>query len=208
MPRIAEIVDSRHLQEALLNHPFPNDVLDYLRATPADEYVGLLHVVLVAGYVLNRVAVTVVRGRIEDYAFTVFESLNTTGEPLTRSRRSSPEWSVQKDFRPMSDRRPMSICLRCRIISRVSSQAILYKTRLAICFCILQTRRRATNCRSDLRIKRKYMKEEFERHEADSDSRVRFIRHLRDTTLFVQHAWSPKTGPPNLHLLPVACSTD
>ena len=38
---------------------------------------------MLAAYVLNRIALTVVQGKDEDYAFTIFESLNTTGEPLT-----------------------------------------------------------------------------------------------------------------------------
>ncbi len=50
----------------------------------------LSRIFLFSGYFLNRVAVTQVLVKKEDYAFDLFEALNTTGEPLTAFETFKP----------------------------------------------------------------------------------------------------------------------
>jgi hypothetical protein len=91
LPSIKRIAGNGSFQRALLNHDFPDDVRDLLQSNnAADEFKVVLQLLLVACYALTRVALTVVRGKNEDYAFTVFESLNTTGEPLTAYETFKP----------------------------------------------------------------------------------------------------------------------
>lgn len=90
IPNIEDIYASESFQEGLLNHVAPiSDIL----ALPENEkeiFDKLVLLVFYARYVLHRVVLTVVKGKNEDYAFTIFESLNTTGEPLTAFETFKP----------------------------------------------------------------------------------------------------------------------
>lgn len=90
IPNIEDIYASESFQEGLLNHVAPiSDIL----ALPENEkeiFDKLALLVFYARYVLHRVVLTVVKGKNEDYAFTIFESLNTTGEPLTAFETFKP----------------------------------------------------------------------------------------------------------------------
>lgn len=97
VPNINEIYKSDTFQEGLLGYKLSEvaplgciqniQVIDENLKQKFDE---LMLLIFYAKYVLNRVVVTVVKGKNEDYAFTIFESLNTTGEPLTAFETFKP----------------------------------------------------------------------------------------------------------------------
>lgn len=89
-PSIDEMYASEKLQEALLGYVINKDLLSSLRNDEKVIFDDLAKLVLFANYVLKRVVLTVVKGKNEDYAFTIFESLNTTGEPLTAFETFKP----------------------------------------------------------------------------------------------------------------------
>lgn len=90
VPDIEKMYDSLQLQEALLGYPINKDYLNSLQNDEKIVFDNLARLVLYANYVLKRVVLTVVKGKNEDYAFTIFESLNTTGEPLTAFETFKP----------------------------------------------------------------------------------------------------------------------
>ncbi|WP_081039014.1 DUF262 domain-containing protein [Acinetobacter pittii] len=90
MPNINEIYQSNLFQEGLLNHTVPTESIQSLEESEKDVFNKLMMLVFYARYTLNRVVLTVVKGKNEDYAFTIFESLNTTGEPLTAFETFKP----------------------------------------------------------------------------------------------------------------------
>jgi len=207
LPTIEDIARKTSLQRALLNHDFPQDVLSELRSGQArPEFKGLLQLVLLASYVLNRVALTVVRGKDENYAFTVFESLNTTGEPLTAYETFKPR-VVSAETLALYERSESRVYLQ-----EVSSYLSTFKvgeplqaaTRdLLIYFASAETGLKLSKRLTD---QRRYMKEEFERYEGDKAKRIAFVQHLRDLTAFVQHAW--EAANPLLPRLPVEATSD
>lgn len=90
MPDIEEMYASVQLQEALLGYTIKKELLNSLKDETKAVFDNLAKLVLFANYVLKRVVLTVVKGKNEDYAFTIFESLNTTGEPLTAFETFKP----------------------------------------------------------------------------------------------------------------------
>ena len=83
LPPLAEIAQNTETQRALFNHELDEELTDLLTSLDNEPEALLMRLVMLAAYCLNRIALTVVQGKDEDYAFTIFESLNTTGEPLT-----------------------------------------------------------------------------------------------------------------------------
>lgn len=90
VPSIEEIYASDTFQEGLLNHVAPVSDISNLPTNEKEIFDKLSLLVFYARYVLHRVVLTVVKGKNEDYAFTIFESLNTTGEPLTAFETFKP----------------------------------------------------------------------------------------------------------------------
>ena len=90
IPEISDIYASDLLQEGLLNHLAPVPNILNLPSNEKEFFDKLCILVFYARYVLHRVVLTVVKGKNEDYAFTIFESLNTTGEPLTAFETFKP----------------------------------------------------------------------------------------------------------------------
>ena len=90
VPSIEEIYQSTLLQENLFGYPIQKNFLESLQGEEKVIFDNLLLLVIYANYVLKRVVLTVVQGKNEDYAFTIFESLNTTGEPLTAFETFKP----------------------------------------------------------------------------------------------------------------------
>ena len=90
VPNIEDIYASDSFQEGLLNHVAPVQDILKLQESEKEIFDKLSLLVFYARYVLHRVVLTVVKGKNEDYAFTIFESLNTTGEPLTAFETFKP----------------------------------------------------------------------------------------------------------------------
>ncbi|WP_419864080.1 DUF262 domain-containing protein [Candidatus Poriferisodalis sp.] len=82
-PEVALFGDAGYLALTLFNDELPPAVVDALNDSANGRYAELFRLLGFARFALHRVAVTVVTTRSEDYAFDMFESLNTTGEPLT-----------------------------------------------------------------------------------------------------------------------------
>lgn len=83
---------SENLQSALFNYALSESVASVMLTQANDnaKINRLLRLVQFASYLLNRVSVTVVTAKREEYAFDMFEALNTTGEPLTAVETFKP----------------------------------------------------------------------------------------------------------------------
>ena len=82
MPPLEEVAQNVHFQKAILKEEFPESVCDILSNEGNDDFKELIRLVFFANFLMHRVGVTVVSAP-GVYAFDMFESLNTTGEPLT-----------------------------------------------------------------------------------------------------------------------------
>lgn len=83
LPALSVLASKIEFQRALFNHELDPGLCALLGELEGEPEAELMRLVMFAAYSLNRIALTVVQGKDEDYAFTIFESLNTTGEPLT-----------------------------------------------------------------------------------------------------------------------------
>lgn len=84
------VLDSRSLQELVFGAPLvERDLQRYSELTEdgggraAKHAAAILRLAALSEYLLRRVALTHIAAKAESYAFEMFDSLNTTGEPLT-----------------------------------------------------------------------------------------------------------------------------
>jgi hypothetical protein len=79
LPPLSVLATQVEFQRALFNHELDPELCRWLHELEDEPEAAMMRLVMFAAYVLNRIALTVVQGKDEDYAFTIFESLNTTG---------------------------------------------------------------------------------------------------------------------------------
>lgn len=210
IPALSKAASHKEFQRALLNHEFPDPVISAMLAPPDDAFSELLRLLILAAYTLNRIALTVVRGKDEDYAFTIFESLNTTGEPLTAFETFKPRVvSIEglKQYENSVERNYIDYVTDYLSGFRVGEQLQAATREFLIYFALAETGYRLSKRLADQRT---YMKDEFDRHKESADARSKFVRHLRDTTAFVDNTWlsTNKASTPHLDGLPVDATSD
>lgn len=209
LPTLKQINKTERFQIALLNHAFPDDVSQAIQdGSTSQEFQALLQLVLLASYMLNRVAVTVVRGKDEDYAFTIFESLNTTGEPLTAFETFKPKVVSAEglpNYEKSQARQHVSAISNYLSNFKVGEQLQAATRDLLIFFASAETGFKLPKRLAD---QRRYLTEEFKRYDKVELDRVAFIRHLQDTATLKEYAWDINDKTPSLHGLPIDATTD
>ena len=203
---LGEIVADGRAQRALLNHEIPPESIQLIKAGNSFEFEALLRLILVSSYVLSRVAITVVRGKNEHYAFTVFESLNTTGEPLTAYETFKPR-VVSAETLEAYEASKARECVD-EVSGYLATFPVGEKLQVATRDMLISFAAAETGVRLSKRLadQRRYLKEEFERHEADPVARHAFVRNLRDVSKFIEGAWKQEGA--SLHGLPADATTD
>lgn len=207
VPTIDAIIASTRFQRALLNHEFPAEVVSALKASTASaEYAAQLRLVLLAAYALDRIAVTVVKGKNEDYAFSVFESLNTTGEPLTAFETFRPRVVYAEGlekYERSESRKHIDGVADYLAEFKAGEQLQAATHNFLVAFASAETGDRLAKRLAD---QRSYLKDQFSRYEADPVTRLAFVEHLFNTAQFIRYAW--ESTVPTLQGLPVAACSD
>ena len=90
LPSYFEIEDSNIVNKIDPTKEYPKSVKKVLIDGKERVFCNHIRLVAFASFVLNRICLTVITTTKEDYAFDIFESLNTTGTPLTAYETFKP----------------------------------------------------------------------------------------------------------------------
>ena len=91
-PLFSKLQSNLELQDLLLRSEFPAYLHDYLNNGKHKQKLReFLTTLMLTNYFIDYVALTIVAAKDEKYAFDIFESLNTTGEPLTAFETFKPK---------------------------------------------------------------------------------------------------------------------
>jgi hypothetical protein len=208
LPRLAILASEIEFQRALFNHELDPGLCTWLGELEDEAEAELMRLVMFAAYALNRIALTVVQGKDEDYAFTIFESLNTTGEPLTAFETFLPRVVMAEriqDYRESEAHEHMTAVQSYLNRFDVGDKLQNATRDLLVTFALAETGKKLSKRLSDQRI---YMKDTFDRHKDIDDDRVAYLRHLSDTATFVGATWDPASGHRQLVGLDATAMTD
>lgn len=86
IPSFEDLIKNEELQEILFSFKFPKPI-----EMPSEGQVELFKLLCFTLFSLKRVALTEVKAKNEEYAYDMFESLNTTGELLTPFETFKPK---------------------------------------------------------------------------------------------------------------------
>lgn len=200
-PSLSGILESEYLQTILMRAEFPADVKDALLQNEDSPESYLFRLVLFANFVLDRVALTIVTAKNEDYAFDMFESLNTTGEPLTAFETFKPrvihaegieEFEQTETFKYL---KTIEDYLEQFTTSNDKKQN--ETSRLIVNFALAENGQKVSK---RLNEQRRFFKDSFESLVTKEDKR-KFVQHLSHLSLFMKHSWpEQKIERAKLHL--------
>lgn len=208
LPPLAVLATGIEFQRALFNHELDPELCTWLQTLDAEPEAQLMRLVMFAAYSLNRIALTVVQGKDEDYAFTIFESLNTTGEPLTAFETFLPRVVMAekiKDYRDSDAHNHMKAVQSYLDRFGVGEKLQTATAELLVTFAQAETGKKLSKRLPDQRI---YMKDTFEVHKDDDAERTAYLGHMSDTAAFVGSTWEPQSGPRTLPGLAATAMTD
>lgn len=209
LPPLSILAEKIAFQRALFNHELDLELCGWLGELENEAEAALMRLVMLAAYVLNRIALTVVQGKNEDYAFTIFESLNTTGEPLTAFETFLPRVVMAKgmDAYRGSDEHKYMMAVQSYLDRFGVGEKLQNATReLLVTFALAETGKKLSKRLPDQRV---YMKDTFDRHKDSDVERTSYLRHLSDTATFVGTTWEPPKGiSRHLAELPATAMTD
>jgi len=199
-PEYESIIKSSNLQDTLIHSEFPEYVVNYLSTEDASDYQELLRLVLFANFVLDRVALTIVTARNEDYAFDMFESLNTTGEPLTAFETFKPRvisFEGLEHYERSESYPPIESIEKYLESFAKSDDKQDATSRLIVAFALAESGAKLSKRLSD---QRRYLRDGYERKVSVSDVYKReFASHLAHVSIFMKEVWpDTKKDKPDL----------
>lgn len=197
-------------QRALFNHELGQEFCTWLTNKKDDTETEsiLMRLVLFAAYMLNRIALTEVQGKDEDYAFTIFESLNTTGEPLTAFETFQPRVVSAENIKEYKSSQAYAFMQGVQeYLSRFSVGDDLQKAtrELLVNFALAEN---GTKLSKRLPDQRAFLKDTFNQHANCQEDREAYLKHLKETAAFIDRAWYPAEGNAQLSGLPASAMTD
>lgn len=195
-PNLQDIVKSPTFQETIFKDDLPDDVkillLDESGDKKIENFKKLFRTIVLAKFVMDRMALTVVTAKNEDYAFDMFEALNTTGEPLTAFETFKPKVIQSEglsDYEASESRKSMLIIESYLDVYKKAQEKQKATTNLLIPFALAETGFKLSKRLSD---QRKHLKENFDSIKT-IDAKREFIKHIADTALFLKDIWPDRT---------------
>jgi len=190
-PSIEELTSSERLCVALFKQHIPDEFTSVLLKSSSAQIQKIFRLLTFARFSLHRVAITVVTSHSEDDAFDMFESLNTTGIPLTAFETFRPRVIKQEGFARY--RRSESAELMGKVESYLQSHTLAQQRTVTndfvTSFALAETGKKLSHQLSE---QRRYLRDNYQK--ADTKvAKVEFVRHLSDTVRFIRDAWNPKT---------------
>lgn len=196
IPTFEELRKDKKLQEMLLKSSFTEDIEKYLDINDSrgelKEYILLL---MISNYFINYVALTVVTAKDEKYAFDIFESLNTTGEPLTAFETFKPkviqDIGITEYYNEDSELK--NYLDKIELVLEENNNERIKKAKtsdLVIAYASLWSHEKMSKKLSDQRQFFKKNYDSLNKGIESSDIRFKFVKYLSLTNEFISKIWS------------------
>ncbi len=228
-PELLGIVQDGDKQDTLFGEEFPETmksaleavlspqllvaqaaVLDGAKPSPEDARskkwweasTNLVSLLFFAKFALERITLVVVTATTEDFAFDVFEALNTTGQPLTALETFVPK-VVQSvgmtKYNSSEEKRQLEIAGEyIRQVNRADERQ-KRSADLLVAFALAELGEKRSKNLAD---QRRFMREAFDAY-SDRRQQQEFIRHLAELSRFFDSVWVNGADKPKVDGLPL-----
>jgi hypothetical protein len=214
-PELIHIVQDEDKQDTLFGEEFPESMRKGLEAClqPVgqgdaaysdartrkwwDASTNLVSLLFFAKFALERITLVVVTATTEDFAFDVFEALNTTGQPLTALETFVPK-VVQSvgmaKYNSSEEKKQLEIAgSYIRKVSRADDRQ-KRSADLLVAFALAELGEKRSKNLAD---QRRFMREAFDDY-PDRKGQQEFIRHLAELSRFFDTVWVSNGSKPKV----------
>lgn len=214
-PNILSIVKDPEKQETLFDEEFPQAMRDTLEAvlTSNDDSdkigaaaqekqwwlssCNLLAILFFAKFSLERITLVVVTAITEDFAFDVFEALNTTGQPLTAVETFTPK-VVQSvgmgNYNQSEEKKQIDIAFGYLKRASTADERQKRSAELLVAFALAEKGEKRSKNLAD---QRRFMRETFDQYKTREEQQE-FVRHLAELSRFFHTVWGADTSRPTI----------
>ena len=182
------------------NSVLPDEVTRYVAEVrnnrPYKQFCYLLRLLIFARYLNHRMAVTVVTATNEDDAFSMFEALNTTGEPLTAFETLKPKVVEREKLSEYEETESYNWVTKIdEYLNRYhkSDERQRFASDMLVHFALLDT---GTRLQKTLKQQRYYLHSEFDKLTKDSslEKNRSFLKSLATLASFLDNLWNAEAG--------------
>jgi len=192
-PSFEKIINSTNFQNILLKADLPKKVSQLLVSESNEQYKELTRIILLANFILDRIAITIVTAKNEDYAFDMFESLNTTGEPLTAFETFKPRVIYSENLQNYESSKSFQYIDITEGYFESSKDKQDSTKRLIVYFALAETGRLLSLRLSE---QRRYLRNTYE--DLLKTKQQEFVQHLSHVALFMKTIWKKKKDIPEI----------
>ena len=193
MPLLGKVAESSIFQNAIFQAEFPEEVRFILSNEGSEDFKQLIRLVSLATFLMEGATVTVLLVKKEDYAFDMFESLNTTGEPLTAFETFKPKVIDAEgldEYENSPSRKFMKPIEEYMEQFKDAQKRHTEASRLLIPFALAETGEKLSTRHSD---QRKYLRDQYDKLQDDTlrdkEPQRKLVQHLSHTASFFTDAW-------------------
>ena len=182
-PAVNEMMQEKNVLSALFsprNAHFCKEMADLNNP----EQKELVIAIAIAGYLLSKVRFIALATNDEDYAFDIFESLNTTGQLLTAYETFKPEMVRAETLPLFNGSESARHAKEIEANIRTSKSPGKFTADLMVSFALAESGKKISKA---LRDQRNYMRDEYKRIKDTEEKRL-FTRHLMHASQ-VSGAW-------------------
>lgn len=205
LPAIPDLVAHGDASQSFWSDRFPTEAAELVRNSA--EAAEIVRLMAFGRYLNTRMAITVVTTAVEDYAFDMFEALNTTGQPLTAFETFRPkvvEYEGQSSYYSSPSKNHMrEVELYLERFGKAEDRQRA-TTSLLIPFALLDTGYRLEG---HLSAQRRYLRDKYASL-VDKPRRQSFTEALGTAATFLRSAWDAEQGRSALLLPETLSSTD
>lgn len=208
VPNLAGLADSVELQQRYFKHAAPAEAITHWKdkSDPNNNVNQLCRLLLFGRYLLERVAVTQVLVKREEYAFDLFEALNTTGEPLTAYETFKP--IVIKTEKLENYKASPSAAHLDKIeafLSRYAGDRRKASDRLLIPFALVE---KGYKLGRHLRDQRNWLRRNYDESGLGLDAKREFLRGMAGVAQFLSRIWDEEDAAQlEVHLAELGLAT-
>jgi hypothetical protein len=206
-PDLIRVSNNNVFLESIWGYELPVEVKSYIQEKNEDklykEFSQAFRMIILARYINERIAFTIVQTENEDDAFDMFEALNTTGAPLTAIETFKPKVIDQEGIDKYEQSPSYPYFLRIEeFLSAYDKAEQKHKATsdLLIPFALSET---GDKIQKKLNDQRRFLREKFDEIDNISEKRD-FVQSLSYLAQFMKNTWAlswsdiPNFSPLNL----------
>lgn len=195
LPDVERLRTGETFVRQLWVYPPAEELMPLLSGNDSDEALNVAKAVrlsAIARFVNHRMVATIIEAAGEDYAFDLFEALNTTGQPLTAFETFVPK-VVEREkpsYRTSPSRQHLDRVQAYLDRFDKADDRQLATSTLLIPFALSEN---GHKLEKHLSKQRRYLRERYAAATEETAGRA-FVRNMAETATFVGRAWRPPPG--------------